>query len=228
MWSINLKRRFFQFSNKSYYLSMSIIFLFLIGCSSTYKVTDYPSKAKFHEDINSSIKIRDVDVVTVDSSFTSLEGSRIKDDSLKTVYRIKEKISLREIRDIKYYGSAYEAPSASIWLKNGEELNTENVKVLPDSSVQFINITNELIPLMNVKHLSYTNHWSGLGMGAFYGMITGAAIGASGWILKDTGSGNNEKIDRVASSFWGAVYGIVIGTIVGAIIGWDNIYQFNP
>ena len=34
------------------------MFLCLIGCSTTYKVTDYPSIAKFHEDINSSMKDR--------------------------------------------------------------------------------------------------------------------------------------------------------------------------
>ena len=215
---------------KLYYLSLIIIFMFLIGCSTTYKVTNYFSKEDLYKKANSSMKSRDVNVVTIDSSFTAFEGSRIKDDSLQIVAKIQETLSLKDIKKIKYYGNAYEAPPASILLKSGKELNTENVKVLPDSSVQFINITNENIPLANVKHLNYTNHWVSMIPGFFGGAAIGAAIGATGWIIKvpEGGLFSGNKIDHGSSAVVGATFGIVIGIVVGAIIGKDYTYQFGP
>ena len=208
---------------KSFYLLLPTILLFLIGCSSTYRVTNYHSKEAFHEDVNSSMSSRDVNVVTVDSSFTALEGSRIKDDSLQIVFRTKEKIPLSKIRDIKYYGNAYEAPSASVWLKSGEELTTEKVKILPDSSVQFINITNETIPLTDIKNVNYTNHWVGLGVGMFAGAMTGFALARLNLEIKYSGGGIEFN-----NYFWGFMVETVVGTILGTIIGWNIIYQFIP
>ena len=200
-------------------LSITMIFMFFIGCSS-YKVINYPSKEAFHEDANSSMKSRDVNVVTVDSSFTAIEGSRIKDDSLQIVSRTKEKIPRSEIRNIKYYGTAYRTLTASLWLKNGEELTTENVVILPDSTVQFINITNKYIPLTDVKHINYTNHWVGLGTGTFAGMLTGLVVAS---IMVN----QSEAWSRTGGTFF-FVTGPVVGAIAGAIIGWENIFQFGP
>jgi hypothetical protein len=76
-----------------------LIIAVFVGCSSTYKVTDYSSKEKFREDINSSIKDRDIIVTTIDSSFTSSSGSVIIDDSLLIVAKIQEeKISLNGVK----------------------------------------------------------------------------------------------------------------------------------
>ncbi len=208
---------------KSFYVSIPIIFLFLVGCSSTYRVTNYPSKEKFHKDVNGSMKIRDVNVVTVDSSFTAIEGSRIEDDSLLIVANIQEKIPLSEIKGIKYYGNGYEAPSAHMWLKSGEELNTKNVKVMPDSSIQFTDITNKKIQLTDVKHISYTNHWVGMGVGTFAGVLTGIALASSNLEIKYSGGGIEFN-----NYFWGFMVETVVGATLGAIIGWDIIYQFNP
>ena len=215
---------------KSFYLSIPILLLFLIGCSSTYTTKYFSSKKDFYKYINSSIKNRNVNVVTIDSSFTSLEGSVIKNDTLQTVSNVQEKIPMSEIRDIKYHSNGYEAQSATIWLKSGEELNKENVMILPDSSVLFIHITNEKIPLTDVKHLSYSNHWLGLGSGIFAGITIGAAIGATGLIIRapEDGMPSEDKWNSGSSAILGAVCGIVTGAIVGAIIGWDMIYQFNP
>jgi hypothetical protein len=223
---------------KLFYLSIPIIFLFLIGCSSTYKVTDYPSKAKFHEDINSCITNRDVNVVAVDSSFTSFAGSRINDDSLQIVSKIQEKIPLKEVKDIKgikYYGSAYQGPSASIWLKSGEELRTENVKILPDSTIQFTNIANGYIPIDKVKEISYKTGWpgalTGIPIGLGGGAIIGGILGSAGVIFHINSGGMKDTFDKGQSAFVGMVsggfIGIVTGFIVGYITGWDNIYQIN-
>ena len=204
---------------KKYYLSIPIIFLFLTGCS-TYEVINYPSKEAFHEDANSSMKSRDVNVVTVDSSFTAIEGSRIEDDSLQIVSRTKEKIPRSEIRNIKYYGNAYRTLTASLWLKNGEELTTENVKILPDSTVQFINITNKYIPLTDIKNVNYSNHWVGLGVGTFAGTLTGLVV-ASIMVNQSEGWG------RSGGAFF-ILAGPVVGAILGAIIGWEYTFQFGP
>jgi len=123
-----------------------------MGCSSTYKVTDYPSKEKFYEDINNSIGNRDFNVVTDDSSFTGFRGSEIKNDSLYAVTRIiekKETISSEDIKEIKYFGKAYEEPSADIWLKNGEELRAENLMNLPGSKIIIIKMNTFCTSIMN-------------------------------------------------------------------------------
>jgi hypothetical protein len=213
---------------KLFYISIPIIFLFFVGCSSTYRVTDYPSLAKFHEDVNYSMKDRDVNVITVDSTFTSLKGSRIKDDSLQTVANIQQIIPLKDIKDIKYYGRTYKAPSATIWLKNGEELTTENVEILPDSSIQFINITNEKIPLTEVKQVSYTDHLKGAIPGLLIGTIVGGIIGYTGWIYHPEGGGRQLEFLQLQATVFGAVVGLLTGTIVGIIVGHNNYYIFSP
>ena len=206
--------------------------MFFIGCSSTYRVTDYPSKAKFLEDVNSSIKNRDFNVVTTDSLFTCLEGSKIKDDSLYVIAKnVGDEIPLKDIKDMKYYYSnTNEDPSAYIWLKNGKELRVFNVNISSNSYLQFTNINNEQIPLMDIKHLSYTNHWKGLAPGIYLGMTAGGLIGATGLIIKIPEDGNNRdnRLNYGSSFLFGAIYGIVIGAIVGCIVGFENIYEFNP
>ncbi len=217
---------------KSFYVSIPIIFLFLIGCSRTYRVINYPSKEKFHNDANGSMKIRDVNVVTIDSSFTALEGTQIKDDSLYVITQIqekKEKIPLKDTKEIKYFGKSYEEPSAIIFMKNGTELRRNNIKILPDSIIQctYIQITNEYIPLTEVKQINYTNHWVGLGTGiiggAIIGLTSSIVIGKTGW-----GETNPRGGIYFGNSLWGVIFGTVIGAFVGTIIGWDMIYLFNP
>ncbi|MGB8317856.1 MAG: hypothetical protein WCE54_07010 [Ignavibacteriaceae bacterium] len=210
-----------------YYFFVPFIFLLLIGCSSTYKVTKYFSKEDLYKDANSSMKSRDINVVTVDSSFTAFEGSQIDDDSLHAITQIqemKEKIPLRETKEIKYFGKSYEEPSAIIFMKNGTELRRNKVKIMPDSIIQctHLEVTKEYIPLTKIEHISYSNHWIGLGVGAFGGAIIAGVIAASDLEIKYSGGGIEFN-----NGIW-AISEIVIGAIVGAIIGWDNIYEFNP
>ncbi len=225
---------------KLFYSSIPVIFLFLIGCSSTSKITDYSSKEDFYKDINSSIKDRDVNVTT-DSSFLCLKGSIIKDDYLVAITHIqeeKEKISLKDIKKIKYYGNAYEMPSAYIWLKNGKELKVDNVKIIPDSTIQFPNFitTNEYIPIFKVKKISYKTRWQGTVIGVPLGFLCGALIGgisgASG-AFPHTNTGGNEPLtfdsetSGIVGAFWGSIIGTITGVILGYIIGWDHVYQFD-
>ena len=226
---------------KLFYFSVPIIFLLFIGCSSTYRVTDYPSKEKYHESVNSFIKYTDVNVITADSSLTAKEGSKIKNDTLdviKSIQEKKEQISLRDIKEIKYFGKAYEEPSAFIWLKNGKEIKRDKIKILPDSSIQFrnIQITSEYIPIDNVKEIRYHNR--GIGaviyalIGSGSGFILGAISGATG-IYPHVNDGGNEPLtfdsgtSMILGAFGGVVIGAVTGAIIGYIVGFDRVYQFN-
>ena len=223
------------------FVTLSPLLLMAIGCSSTYKVIDYPSEEKFHEDINSSIENRNFDVVTDDSSFTCFEGSKITDDSLYAVTKIlkeKETISSRDIKEIKYFSKAHEAPSTTIWLKNGEELRAEDVMNLSGSTLQFTNIkiNSGYIPIDKVKEISYKAKWKGTLIGVprgfVFGIIAGGILGATGTITHVNEGGNHLTFDQwtsmIEGAALGAVIGIVVGPIIGYIIGWNNIFQFEP
>ena len=224
---------------KSFYFSIPILFLFLIGCSTTYKLTDYSSKEKFQEDINRCIKNRDVNVVTVDSSFISSAGSEIKDNSLQIVTKIKEeKISLKDVKDIKYFGKAYEEPSAYVLLESGKELRAKNIKKLSNSIIQLRNISKNsgYIPIDKVKEINYKTRWQSTLLGVPAGLAGGAVVcgilGGTGITFRTESGGNHPTFDPANSAIVGAIYGALIGTITGAIvgniIGWDHIFLFNP
>jgi hypothetical protein len=216
---------------KLFYLILSILFIVLAGCSTTFKATGYPSKAAFRADINSSIKNRDFNLVKAGRTFTCFEGSQIKGDSLYAILRVEgEKISLKDIKDIQYFKKPYELPSASIMLKTGKELSAENVRTLLDSSLWFTNIINEPIPLSEVRQLSYTNHWKGILPGWGTGLFCGALIGGitTAYILDLKSGGNHPERDWNSGLVYGSFYGMIAGAIVGAIIGWTNIYLFKP
>ncbi len=224
---------------KIFFLSVLILLVFFLGCSTTSRVTDYPSKKKFLEDVNSSIDDRDVNVVTIDSSFVSSAGSEIKGDSLKTTIKIQEeRIALKDVKDIKYFGKAYQAPSAYVWLQNGKELRAENIKKLPDSMIQLTNlrINSGYIPIDKVKEISYKTRWQSTLLGVPAGFGGGAVIcgilGATGITFRTESGGNHPTFDpansAIVGAFWGALVGTVTGAILGYIVGWDHIYQFNP
>ena len=166
---------------KYFYLSIPVIFLFLIGCSSTSKKTDYPSKEDFYKHINFSIKDRNVNVFTTDSSFTCLKGSIIKDDSIQRMVKIK-KISSSNIKGL---------PDSSKWF-------TKTVReYIPLTKINQISYTNH----WNGVPLGFTSGLvGGAAMGAIFaksdliegefgtfvgalsGMIVGAIVGyIIGW-----------------------------------------------
>ena len=74
------------------------------------------------------MKSRDINVVTVDNSFTAFEGSSIKDDSLQTIANVQETIPLREIKYIKYFGKTHQEPSAFYMAKKRRRTNNRGCK----------------------------------------------------------------------------------------------------
>jgi hypothetical protein len=63
---------------KIFYLYISVFSLFLIGCSSTYKVSDFSSRYKFYDNFNESANDKTLKVILRnDSSFTAESGAQI-------------------------------------------------------------------------------------------------------------------------------------------------------
>lgn len=221
-------------------------FMFLIGCSSTYKITDFPSKDKFYADFNNSAKDKSLKVfLKNDSTITTYGGARISNDSLLFTIQVQkvEKISKDKIKDIKYSGSDMSNLSAIIFLKNGAEAIAKNVNILSDSSISATILENddEYIPVSKVKEISYKNHWAGVpgklilstGLGAGFGAFVGFIISKINPPNNSLpGSGSNAGGIVAQDERTGLIVGSVIGFITGGIIGWISgytyTYQFNP
>lgn len=214
---------------KPFYLFASIMLLSLIGCSSIYQVTDFPSKEKYQEYVNGYTKNSNFIAVTIDSLINCSEGSIIKDDSLFAITKIKEvKISLKDIKETKYFGGDFQELSANILLRNGRELLTENVKILSDSTMQFTNVANIHLPLFELNKINYTNHWKGALPGLVVGSFIGFLAGGTGLVFNIKEGQNQPKRDYKAGGIAGAFTGMIIGGVLGYIVGWDNTYLFNP
>ena len=91
---------------KNYYSLLTILlFLFLVGCSSTYTLKDFSSKEKFYEDFNKYMSNRLVKVTFVnDSSFIISENVKISNDSvllLSTGQNIISNFPLEKVKEIR-------------------------------------------------------------------------------------------------------------------------------
>lgn len=206
-----------------------LMVLSLIGCSSTYQVADYPTKEEYHNFVNSSIKDGSFTAITNDSTFTCSEGSKMQDDSLIAIVKIQgTTIFLKDVKETKYFGEDLKEPSAYILLKSGASLSAENVKILPDHSIQFTNITNEHIPLIELKQISFTDHWKGVLPGIASGFLAGYVAGVTGLVFNVKEGQMHPKRDYSAGGLLGGLSGMIIGGLVGYIIGGENVYLFNP
>jgi hypothetical protein len=212
---------------KFYYLITVFISLLFIGCSSTYTVSDFSSKEKFYADFNKFVTDMNVNIILKsDSLFTSSESAYIAENSLIFTSKTSigsQKFPLRKVKKIEYIN--YQILSGNIILNNDETIYGENIKVLPDSSVQFIAYKDikEHIPLGYVKKISYKNHWLGSLCFSGIGLGSGAVIGG---IYQIIGSGFTIPIG--APEVVGISLGVIIGSITGGIIGYTYTYEFNP
>ncbi|MEJ2617386.1 MAG: hypothetical protein P8Z35_20710 [Ignavibacteriaceae bacterium] len=93
---------------KLFYFSILIIFLFFIGCSSTYKMTDYRSKEGFIKEFNNSVYERkELKIIFKnDSSIIVSNGALIKHDVLflndTGLSDYNSKIPMTEIKQVSY------------------------------------------------------------------------------------------------------------------------------
>ncbi len=213
---------------KNLIFSFAITLLFLVGCTSTYKLSDYPNKEKFYEDFNDFAGNKDIRISLInDSSFTSNGMAQILKDTLTITRQTlvgDEKLKLNEIEKINYYGTNFSTPSAMILLKSGTELNCENVKVLSDSLVQITKLKNiyESIPLSRIKEISFKNRWLGIIIDFPAGIFTGTVIGSIYTSISSHSSFLGTPV------IVGAAVGLVAGVVVGSLAGYNYTYVFNP
>jgi hypothetical protein len=98
---------------KNLFLSAILLSMIFMGCYSNYSVKDFPSKEKFYEDFNNSVKSREIRVTfTNDSLVYYPYGVFLEHD---TIFTNKLQPFLRsEISNINYSSNDYK--SANILL----------------------------------------------------------------------------------------------------------------
>jgi len=219
---------------KKIYLVGAFILIFFTGCSSTYNVTDFPTKEKFYEEFNDTFKEREAKVTLVnDSSFIAQNGVEINHDTLFSFEKLEEKIhrrfALSDVADIDLPGST--TTSASVLLKNGDKLTGDEVKVTKDS-ISFVEskrllVMNALVPTDKIKTISYKDRWRRLPLGVLagapLGFLSGIAL-VSIFKIKDY----HGDADYLGTSLQMTMVGLLAGCITSYLIGFDEIYQFNP
>jgi hypothetical protein len=82
--------------------------------------------------------------------------------------------------------------------------------------------------ISNINKVSYKNHWKGIVPGFLLGIISGSAIGSTGWIWRPKDGGNNPHFDQFMATIGGALWGAIIGSVLGYIIGYKYYFHFNP
>lgn len=214
---------------KIFCLIIPLCSIYLFGCSSTYKVSDFSSKDKFHEDFNKFANNKTLRVIlNSDSSFICDNGAQISNDSLTYAVTIQGKMELtsREVKKIDYdnYGNL----SGNIMLTSGEEYYAKNIKVLSDSSVQFNAYQNikKQLPLANIKEVSYKNRWLITGIGTIVGFFLGyAVVLLADYFIKVHSQGEGQTVNQTTYDIF--IAAPILGGIIGYINGYTYTYQFN-
>jgi hypothetical protein len=224
---------------KIFYFYIVAFSLILIGCSPTYKISDFSSKDKFYEDFNKSANEKAVKVtLSNDSSFFISNGAAIVND---TLYSPKEeiksgikKIALSDTKGINYTNQSH--TTALIVLNDGESYQAEQLRGNRDS-IEFSftkTITlKDVTSINDIKNISYKNHWlgviSGFIGGTIFGIIAGViAIRFTPLNFNTVGNstyyaGTNYTPAKIALSSC-----VILGIAYGWIKGFNYTYQFNP
>jgi len=224
------------------FIIMLFSILLLTSCSSTYRITDFPSTVKFYEDFNSKFKGKDAKIVlTNDSVLLAVDSLNVKDEVITAkiivVDRINREILLSKVDQINYDGT--DNHSAKIYLKDGEKLRAENISLHHDT-INFIEV-NDLVKsysnhIDNVKSVTYSNRWKGIFSGGKIGLFSGVLLGyltgkASLPRQPDKNQLKSDEHDEGQEIFYplfGAVAGFISGGFVGYFLGSSVTYEFNP
>jgi hypothetical protein len=222
---------------KIFDLLILLLSLLIIGCSSTYKISNFPSKDKFYEDFNKFAKDKSVKVTLVnDSSFYVENGAQIKNDTIysfgQEIITRNKKIPSSDTVEINYTDSI--PNSAEIILKDGEKYQANQIE-FNGNSIYFsyedrISSTNKISSLNKLKCISYRNHWLGIPFGFLGGALLGIGIGGviSSYDAQHMGNVDMKNQAYLITLYYGTALGPILGSIVGWIIGWNYTYEFNP
>jgi hypothetical protein len=216
---------------KIFYLIIVLFALFFIGCSTTYKISDFSSKDKFFEDFNNSANNKKLKVIlNNDSSFICESGAQISNDSLAFTEKVLPEeniLSSGKVKKIEYI--SYADNSGNIILNNGNIIFGESIKVISDSAIQFISYRkmNKQISIINIKEVICNQRWLGAWIDFLIGIPSGFIIDllVTSFIKNHT-QGEAETVNHVSSDI---LIGVpIVSGIVGYITGYTYIYQFNP
>ena len=212
---------------------ISAAFFIQSGCSN-YVVKDFPSKQDYYNSFNSFAEGKTLNIkLTNDSIFTYSNVIFVRNDSLVlksySTYRESKTLAVKDIKNINYYSVDFLNPSAYLELKDGENLNAENIKISNDT-ISFINVASKdkTIPLNEVKNIFYTNRWLGASIGLPIGSFLDAVFLEYGILPPFKSAGweqyyNQRVSDKIKELLWLPAF----GTIIGVIIGYTYTYQFN-
>jgi hypothetical protein len=219
---------------KSTLFILVVVAFYLTGCSSQYTIRDFPTKDKFIEYFNNSIKNKSVKITLQnDSSFSNIDGVVVENDTLISYREVeskeKGKSALSDIAEIKYTSNDY--TSAAVLLKNGDNIRGENIRTDRDS-MYYINIRsfitrNNIVPIDKVKTVSYKNRLIRMPLGLLAGLPLGLLSGILlGTAFHTTDEKGNPDVLNI--SFEMTILGGFVGIITSSLVGYDYIYQFNP
>ncbi len=206
-----------------------IIMMFLfIGCSSIYKVSNFPSKEKFYEDFNKSVKNKFVKVtLRNDSAFNLQTGIMVSNDSLILIKQIisEQKIKKNNIKNIKYFYDNMDISNYTIkiFLNDGSIVNAKNGEIFNDSLYIFniIKEQKEYLTIREVKEVSYKSNW----LGVPFGFGTGLGLGM---VATKIESGLSYQGSIPSWFIVVPITSIIAGSILGWFEGYNYTYQFNP
>ena len=208
-------------------------FVLFMGCSTNYMVKEFGSKDDYYKYFNNHAGSKELNIkLKSDANLAANLGAKIKADSLQfDTIKVKadnEEISLNTIKSIDYNVS--DLHSAHLSLKNGRELNVQNMIFKPNSlqcKAYEDLLISQNISLNSIKEISYISRWKCVIPGLLSGVLLGGIFGATGWVINIKNGGMQEKFDPLNSAVLGAFIGGIIGPVVGYILGWKTGYHFD-
>ena len=229
--------KYLTYNNTYKILFILYCVFFFFGCSSTYRIADFSSKEKFYEDYNSFAKGKNVKITLLSgSSFYSQNTTQIIND---TIFYYKDSaltknyvLPTNEIEKIDYLSGDFK--TAKLILKNGEQLNAENIFSLKDTmkftGTKILKVIYALVPIDKVKYIYYKNNWPGIIPGVligtplvgFLGSITRAIPAYEGDNISNT-----RTYDYAMAMVYGSAAGFIIGGVAGWLVGFNYTYIFN-
>jgi len=202
--------------------------IFLGGCATTYRMSDFSDKEKYYEDINNNLKKRETFILfRNDSLLTAHTGVEITNDTLFSTSRSTTKnlqhLPLSDFADLTF--AENNAASALITLKNGKTIAGIEIHVVKDS-ITFFEIQNvltrkKIAEVANVKQISFHDKMKRVGQWSVGGMLLGGVIGLASVKSYSTAHWESQEIMKFP---FGATLGFLIGGLFGYLV--DNNFTY--